>query len=69
MNVADQAIWEKRSNASTKVMLLSLNSKNNNAKKDLHLLYSQGDKSAYSAKAKTIATYLPTQYPNKTIGH
>ena len=47
MNVTNQAIWEERGDASTKAILLLLNSKNNNAKRDLHLSYSQGNKSAY----------------------
>ena len=68
MNVLDQVIWEERGNASTKAMLLLLNSKNNNAKKDLHLSYSQENISAYPTTAKAMARYLLTQYPNKTIG-
>ena len=69
MNVADQNIWEERGDTSTKAMLLLLNSKNNNAKKDLCLLYSQGNISDYPTTAKAMARYLSPQYPNKTIGH
>ena len=46
MNVADQAIWKERGDVSTKAMLLFLNSKNDNAKKDLHLLYSHENNGA-----------------------
>ena len=46
-------------------MLLLMNSKNDNAKKDLHFLYSQGHKSAYPVSAEAMARYLSTQYTNK----
>ena len=39
--VAEQLVWEERGDASTKAMLLFMNSKNDKAKKDLSLLYSQ----------------------------
>ena len=68
MDVIDQAMWEERGDAFAKVMPLLLNSKNKNAKKDLHLSYSQGNKSAYPTIAKAMARYLSTQYSNKTIG-
>ena len=67
MDIADQAMWEERDDASTKAILLLLNSKNNNTKKDLRPSYSQGNKSAYLITAKAMAKYLSTQYPNKTI--
>ena len=69
MNVANQPMWEERGSSSTKTMLFLLNSKNNNTKKDLRLSYSQGNKLAYPTIVKTMAWYLLTQYPNKTIGH
>ena len=69
MDVIDQAIWEPRGHASTKVMLFLFNSKKYNAKKDLCLSYSQGNKSASPTTAKAMTRYLSTQYPNKTIGH
>ena len=65
MDVADQETWEERGDASTKAMLLLINSKNDNTKKDLCLLYSQGNKSAYSVTAEAMARHLSTQYTNK----
>ena len=46
-----------------------MNSKNDNAKKDLRLLYSQGNKTAYPATAKSMARYLLTQYNNKVLNN
>ena len=40
MTIASQGIWEEKGDASTKAMLLLMNSKNDNAKMDLRLLYS-----------------------------
>ena len=37
MDVADQAIWKERGDVSTKAVLFLMNSKHNNAKKDLRL--------------------------------
>ena len=42
-----QIIWDQKGDAVTTAILLLLNFKNNNAKKDLRLVYSQGNKSAY----------------------
>ena len=50
-------------------MLLLMNSKNDAAKKDLHLLHLQGNKKAYPATAKAMATYLSTQYNNKVLNN
>ena len=69
MSAADQAMWEERGDTSTEAMLLLLNSKNNNTKKDLHRSCSQENKSAYLPIAKVMTRYLLTQYPNKNIGH
>ena len=69
MSVADQAMWEERGDASTKEMLPLMNSKNDNTRKDLCLLYSQRNKSAYPPTAKAMARYLLTKYPNKNILH
>ena len=44
MATVDQELWEAKGDASTKAMLLLMNSKNDAAKKDLHLSYSQGNK-------------------------
>ena len=41
-----QLAWEEKADALKKAMLLLLNSKNNNAKKDRRLAYSQGNKKA-----------------------
>ena len=46
-------------------MILLINPKNDNAKMDLRLLYSQGNKSAYPVSAEVMARYLPVQYRNK----
>ena len=40
MSAADQLSWEEKGDASTKAMLLLMNSKNDNTKKDLRLSYS-----------------------------
>ena len=69
MTVADQAMWEERGDAVTKAMLLLLNSKNDKAKKDLCLAYSQRNKTAYPLTANAMVRYMSTQYPNKNPGH
>ena len=58
--VAEQLVLEERGDASTKVMLFLLNSKNDNTKKDLRLSYSQGNKLAYPVSAEAMARYLST---------
>ena len=63
--VADQEIWEAKGDSSTKAMLLLMNSKNDAAKKDLRLSYSQGNKKAYPETVEVMARYLLTQYNNK----
>ena len=55
MLAADQLAWEEKGDASTKAILLLMNSKNDNAKKDLRLSYSQGNKSAYPVSAEAMA--------------
>ena len=69
MAVADQEIWETKGDASTKAMLLLMNSKNDVAKKDLRLSYSQGNKTAYPVTAKSMARYLLAQYNNKVSNY
>ena len=69
MTVTDKTMWEERGDASTKAMLLLLNSQNNKTKKDLRLSYSQGNKSAGLLTAKAMATYMSTQYPNMNPGY
>ena len=41
-----------------------MNSKNETAKKDLRLAYSQGNHTAYPPDIEAAAQYLSTQYPN-----
>ena len=65
MDVADQETREAKGDASTNTMLLLMNSKNNAAKKDLRLLYSQEKKTAYLVTAEEMARYLSAQYSNK----
>ena len=69
MAVANQEIWEAKGDASTKAMLLLMNSKNDAAKKDLCLSYSQGNKKAYPETAESMARYLSTQYNNKVLNN
>ena len=65
MDVAVQETLEVKGDASTKAMLLLMNFKNDNAKNDLRLQYSQGNKSAYPTTAEAMARYLLIQYNNK----
>ena len=46
-----------------------MNSKKDNAKKDLCLAYSQGNKTAYSLSIEAMARYMSTQYPSKNPSH
>ena len=61
---ADQLVWELRADALNQSMLYLMNLKNENAKTDLFLAYSQGNNSAYPSDIKSMARYLSTQYPN-----
>ena len=65
----DQLVWEERGDALTKSMLFLMNLKNDNAKKDLHLAYLQGNKRAYPLSVEAMARYMSTQYPSKNSGH
>ena len=69
LNVADQVVWEKKGDDSVKTMLLIMNSKNDAAKKDLRLSYSQGNTKAYPETVKAMARYLSTQYNNKVTNN
>ena len=60
----DQLVWEDRANALNQTMLKLMKSKNENARKDLHLEYSQGNNTAYPTNIELAARYLSTQYPN-----
>ena len=42
-----------------------MNSKNDNAKKDLRLVYSQGNMNVYPFTIELMARYPSTKYPNK----
>ena len=46
-------------------ILYLMKSKNKHTKKDLRLVYSQGNLTAYPPTIKGMARYLSTQYPNK----
>ena len=46
-----------------------MNSKNEMAKKDLRLAYSQGNHTAYPTNIESAARYLTTQYPNIKSGN
>ena len=50
-------------------MLFPMNSKNDNAKKDLRLVYSQGNMTGYPSTIEGMARYLSTQYPNKNYAN
>ena len=64
-----QLVWEERGGDLTKLMLFLMNLKNNNAKEDLHLAYSQENKTAYPLSIEAMARYMSMQYPNKNPGH
>ena len=50
-------------------MLYLINSKNDNAKKNLDLTYSQENMTTYSPIIKGMARYLSTQYHNNKPAH
>ena len=50
-------------------MLLLMNSKNNNAKKDICLAYSQGNKSAYPVNVESMVRYLSLMYNMKKVNN
>ena len=60
----NQLVWELRTDALNQSMLHLMNLKNDNAKKDLYLTYSQGSNTAYPSNIVSMARYLSTQYPN-----
>ena len=60
----DQLVWEQKADALNQSMLYLMNSKNENAKKDLRLAYSQGNNTAYPFDIESMARYLSTQYLN-----
>ena len=60
-----QLVWEAKADALNKAMLLLMNLKNNNAKKDLRLAYSQGNKAAYPLNLESMARYLSSIFSIK----
>ena len=69
IDAGDQLIWEEKADAFNKAMLLLMNSKNNNAKKDLHLVYSQGNKIAYPLDVESMTRYLLSMYNIKSVNN
>ena len=61
--------WERRADALTQGMFFIMNSKNEIAKKDPQLAYSQGNHTAYLTDIESPARYLTTQYPNIPPGN
>ena len=62
--VEDQLVWEVKADALNQAMIYLMNSKNENAKKDLSLTYSQGNNTVYPTNIKSTVRYLSTKYPN-----
>ena len=69
MAPVDRLVWEERGNELNKAILYLMNLKNNNAKKDLRLAYSQENMTAYPPTIKGMTRYLSTEYPNKISAH
>ena len=59
-----QLMWELRADELNQAMLFLMNLKNKTAKKDLHLVYSQGNNIAYPINIKAMSRYLSTKYSN-----
>ena len=57
-------LWETRADALTQGTIYIMNSKNEIAKKDLRLAYSQGNHTSYPTNIETTTWYITTQYPN-----
>ena len=55
-----QLVWEERGDVLTKAMLYLINLKNKQAKKDLSLIYSQGNMTAYPSNIEVMAQYIST---------
>ena len=56
-----QLVWELRADELNQTMLFLMNSKNKTAKKDLRLVYSHGNNTAYPLNITAMARYLSTQ--------
>ena len=63
----DRLVWEHRADALNQAMIYMMNSKNETAKKDLRLAYSQGNHTAYLADievaARSYQHNIPTTSP------
>ena len=62
----EKLVWEQKADALNQSIIYLMNSKNENAKKDLHLAYPQGNYTACPLNIEAAAWYLSTQYPNTT---
>ena len=62
-------MWDQRADELNQSMLFLMNSKNEIAKKDLRLAYSQGTNTVCPSNIEEMARYLSTQYPNKNSAH
>ena len=69
MNVVDRLVWEEKADALNKAMFLLMNSKNDNAKKNLRLAYSQGNKLAYPLNVESTARYVSLMYNIKSANN
>ena len=55
-----QLVWELRADTLNQAMHFLMNLKNETAKKDLRLVYSQGNSTAYPTNIEAMARYLST---------
>ena len=62
--IAGKLEWKTRADALNQAMIYIMDSKNEITKKDLRLVYSQGNYATYPANIEAAARYLSTQYPN-----
>ena len=60
----DRLVWNERGNELNNAMLYLMNLKNKIAKKDLRLVYSQGNITVHQPTIEGMTRYLSTQYPN-----
>ena len=56
--VDEQLLWEQKADELNQSMLFLMNLKNKTAKKDLCLLYSQGNNTVYRPNIKAMTRYL-----------
>ena len=56
----NQLMWELKADAVNQAMIYLMNSKNKNTKKDLRLVYSQGNNTVYPPDIESMARYLST---------